>query len=68
MPGPGSTGRNLYRFGPVYQLEPKLGSEPGRVYELLPKISSRLGFLRVRTSGQSENRIPICNPTKDALK
>ena len=41
-----STGRNLFgpRTGPVYQLEPKLGSESEPVYESEPQIGSKPDF------------------------
>ena len=52
MPGPESIGWNPYgpEIGPVYQSEPKLGSEPRPVYESKHKIGSGLGFLLVGTS------------------
>lgn len=52
MPGPESTGRNLYGSGTgsVYQSELKLRSKPESVYESEPKIGSRPSVLRVGTS------------------
>ena len=52
MSGLKSTGWNLYGPGPgpVYQSEPKLGSEPEPVYKLKPKTGSKLDFLQVKTS------------------
>ena len=52
MPSLESTGRNLdgLRSKLVYQLESKLGSGPGPIYELDPKIGLKPDFLRVKTS------------------
>ena len=61
MPGPGSTGRNLYgpRFGLIYKSEPKLGSELGLVYKSEPKIVPSPVFLEPELSGNQKIGYPF---------